>query len=126
MKPVPYSPFNRTYKYICLQNQLAHHQNKRKVRGLVDSNLSLDCVDLASTRRSRKSSAASSVMHESSFFSYASQLDKKVGGLKKEPLVIHKNSKVNKYLGREIGYENQRINKKISQTKCRVIPRANT
>lgn len=39
MKQVPYSPFNRTYKYLCLQNQLAHNRNKKSVKGLVDSNL---------------------------------------------------------------------------------------
>lgn len=39
MKQVPYSPFNRSYKYICLQNQLAHNKNKKSVKGLTDSNL---------------------------------------------------------------------------------------
>jgi hypothetical protein len=42
MKPVPYSPFNRTYKYTCLQNQLAHNKNKKGVKGLVDSNIHLN------------------------------------------------------------------------------------
>lgn len=41
MKQVPYSPFNRSYKYICLQNQLAHNKNKKSVKGLVDSNLNV-------------------------------------------------------------------------------------
>lgn len=39
MKPLPYSPFNRTYKYQCLQNQLAHNKNKKSVKGLVNSNI---------------------------------------------------------------------------------------
>lgn len=43
MKQVPYSPFNRSYKYMCLQNQLAHNKNKKSVKGLVDSNLNLSC-----------------------------------------------------------------------------------
>ena len=46
MKPVPYSPFNRTYKYLCLQNQLAHNRNKKTVKGLVDSNLIVPDVNL--------------------------------------------------------------------------------
>lgn len=41
MKAVPYSPFNRTYKYMCLQNQLYHNKNKKSVKGLVDSNLKI-------------------------------------------------------------------------------------
>jgi hypothetical protein len=36
MKSVPYSPFNRTYKYLCLQS----------VKGLVDSNLIVSDVNL--------------------------------------------------------------------------------
>ena len=46
MKSVPYSPFNRTYKYLCLQNQLAHNRNKKSVKGLVDSNLIVSDVNL--------------------------------------------------------------------------------
>jgi hypothetical protein len=46
MKPVPYSPFNRTYKYLCLQNQLAHNRNKKSIKGLVDSNLIVSDVNL--------------------------------------------------------------------------------
>ena len=95
MKAVPYSPFNRTYKYMCLQNQLAHSKNKKQVRGLVDSNLSIDkkdIIDLSETRRSNGKITANT-----SFLSYASSCDRTMGGLKKVPLVIHKNSKVNKY-----------------------------
>lgn len=40
MKSVPYSPFNKTYKYICVQNQVAHSKNKRKVSSSVGSNIS--------------------------------------------------------------------------------------
>jgi hypothetical protein len=46
MKSVPYSPFNRTYKYLCLQNQLAHNRNKKSVKGLVDSNFIVSDVNL--------------------------------------------------------------------------------
>ncbi len=35
MKAVPYSPFNKTYKYLCLQHGLAHSKNKKDVKGLV-------------------------------------------------------------------------------------------
>jgi hypothetical protein len=41
MKRVGYSPYARTYKYICLQNQLAHQNNKKRVCASVGSNLSL-------------------------------------------------------------------------------------
>ena len=80
MKAVPYSPFNRTYKYMCLQNQLAHSKNKKQVKGLVDSNLSIDkkdYMDLSETRRSM-----GKVTANTSFFSYASSCDKTIGGLK--------------------------------------------
>ena len=36
-----YSPYNRTYKYICLQNQLSHIKNKATVRSKGQSNISL-------------------------------------------------------------------------------------
>jgi hypothetical protein len=57
MKQVPYSPFNRTYKYLCLQNQLAHNRNKKSVKGLVDSNLIVlpdpdSIINLSTTYRS--------------------------------------------------------------------------
>ena len=52
MKAIHYSPFNRTYKYMCLQNQLAHTKNKNQIRGLVDSNLTLT-HDHSKLRRSK-------------------------------------------------------------------------
>jgi hypothetical protein len=36
-----YSPYNRTFKFICLQNQLAHIKNKSSVKSLGKSNISL-------------------------------------------------------------------------------------
>lgn len=36
-----YSPYNRTYKYICLQNQLAHIKNKVSAKSLGISNISI-------------------------------------------------------------------------------------
>lgn len=36
-----YSPYNRTYKYICLQNQLAHLKNKASAKSLGISNISI-------------------------------------------------------------------------------------
>lgn len=39
MKSVPYSPFNRSYAYICYQNQVAHSKNKKIVKGLTDTNI---------------------------------------------------------------------------------------
>ncbi len=36
-----YSPYNRTYKYICLQNQMAHIKNKNNVTSLGKSNISI-------------------------------------------------------------------------------------
>ena len=113
MKAVPYSPFNRTYKYLCLQNQLAHNKNKNKVRGLVDSNLSLNKKDIldisATTRRSEQKCNTNT-----SFYSYGSSCDQVVGRLKKQPLTIHKNSKLNRYRSAEIDQENSRLNRKIS------------
>jgi hypothetical protein len=35
-----YSPFNKTYHYICLQNQLAHIKNKSSVKSLTKTNIS--------------------------------------------------------------------------------------
>ena len=36
-----YSPNNRTFKYICLQNQLAHIKNKASAKSLGISNISI-------------------------------------------------------------------------------------
>ena len=36
-----YSPFSRTYKFICLQNQLAHIKNRSNVKSTKQSNISL-------------------------------------------------------------------------------------
>ncbi len=55
MKSVPYSPFNRTYKYMCLQNQLAHNKNKKSVKGLVDSNIYVNYRDLGYSRTIKSS-----------------------------------------------------------------------
>lgn len=55
MKSVPYSPFNRTYKYMCLQNQLAHNKNKKSVKGLVDSNIYVNTRDLGLSRTVKSS-----------------------------------------------------------------------
>ncbi len=38
-----YSPYNKTYKFICLQNQVAHIRNKASVKSRGDSNISLTC-----------------------------------------------------------------------------------
>lgn len=35
-----YSPYNRTYKFLCLQNQLAHIKNKSSVKSLTKTNIS--------------------------------------------------------------------------------------
>lgn len=36
-----YSPFSRTYKFICLQNQLAHIKNRNSVQSTKKSNISI-------------------------------------------------------------------------------------
>lgn len=36
-----YNPYNRTFKYICLQNQLAHNKNKSNVKSLTKTNISV-------------------------------------------------------------------------------------
>lgn len=89
MKSVPYSPFNRTYKYLCLQNQLAHNKNKGKVKGLVDSNLTvMNNNNLGKTAKSSQPWANFIL----STHSLSGTLE---GRLKQNPLVIHKNSKYN-------------------------------
>jgi hypothetical protein len=35
-----YSPYNRSYKFICLQNQMAHIKNKISVKSLTKTNVS--------------------------------------------------------------------------------------
>lgn len=106
MKPVPYSPFNRTYKFMCLQNQLAHHKNKQQVKGLVDHNLAL-VPGVDSTRRSSQG-------FNRSAFSTQSLSESVQGRLKAEPLTIHKNSKYNARQEQERRQENSRINRKLS------------
>lgn len=36
-----YSPYNRSYKFICLQNQLAHIKNKSSAKSIGKPNISL-------------------------------------------------------------------------------------
>ena len=79
MKSVPYSPFNRTFKYICLQNKLAHSKNKRKVSSSVGSNVSF----LNSTYFSSHIGTS----NNSSFINF----DNKNGTIKEKPRIIHKN-----------------------------------
>ena len=108
MKSVPYSPFNRTYKYICLQNKLAHSKNKRKVSSSVGSNLSF----LNSTEFS-----SHPISSNASFIKY----DNKNGILKEKPRVIHKNKEYDSRIKSQIEKENERMLKKLSQTNCRVL-----
>ncbi len=37
-----YSPYKRSYKFICLQNQLAHIKNKSSVKSLTKTNVSFN------------------------------------------------------------------------------------
>jgi hypothetical protein len=37
-----YDPYSRTYKIICLQNQIAHVRNKNTVKSLTKSNISIN------------------------------------------------------------------------------------
>lgn len=61
MKSVPYSPFNRTYAYLCYQNQVAHNKNKQSVKGMTDSNLYVNHKpSLASSRA--KTTKSQSIM----------------------------------------------------------------
>lgn len=34
-----YSPYNKTYKFICFQNQAYHEANKERVKPMVRTNL---------------------------------------------------------------------------------------
>lgn len=88
MKAVPYSPFSKTYKYVCLQNQLAHTKNKKNVKGLVDSNLNLD-KDLANLSKTFNLSEKGN----QSYTTYQSFQDLPQGTLKKQPLIIHRDSR---------------------------------
>jgi hypothetical protein len=38
---VNYNPFNKSYQFICLQNQIAHYRNKHSVKARGNSNISL-------------------------------------------------------------------------------------
>ena len=40
-KNIPYSPFNRTYRFMFLQNQQAHRRNKRQIKSHTKTNISL-------------------------------------------------------------------------------------
>lgn len=117
MKVIPYSPFNRTYTYMCFQNQLAHKKNKSAVKGLVNSNLNVKRMRSSSAKKSTQrsnmsKSRYSSTMMSDSFFSQ--------GLLKESPRIIHKNYFYDKKIQGEIEKDNQRMKKKISQTNCRV------
>ena len=108
MKSISYSPFNRTYKYLCLQNQLAHVKNKKQVKGLVDSNLT---VYHDHNKFSRVNPRAT---FDGSFNWSRSLNSSQCGRLKQEPLTIHKNHKYNSRVEEERMQENARINRKLS------------
>lgn len=106
-----YSPYNRTFKFICLQNQLAHIKNKSSVKSLGKSNISLHnspdkylpCSNL------KKDSYTST----KPYFNNFSQLEEsKIGSRKAsfsfiEPYrVIHINKSYDRRKKREQLYEN--------------------
>lgn len=84
MKLVPYSPYNRSYQFICIQNQLAHAKNKSKVVSTVDSNISFSSSAFTSMRSSRFS------------------LDGESGILKSPPKKIHKNKGYDAKIKKEV------------------------
>ena len=60
---VNYSPYNKSYKYISLQNSLAHRSNLRNSTGLVDSNISfLDKRLLSTQKHTNRPSSANAVL----------------------------------------------------------------
>jgi len=78
MKSVPYSPFNKTYKYLCLQHQLAHNKNKKAVKGLTDSNIEIEKHGSSFNKTSQSLNKTGT-----SFTSYRSIGDMPKGSLKK-------------------------------------------
>ena len=118
---VPYSPYNKTYKYISLQNQLAHVKNLQNTSGITNSNISFMSPMDRSYVRNRKSDSYSA--HKS--FSESRTFDCSTPAkLQEAPRVLHMNQSFNKRKDSGVNLENQRLARKLMETKCRVITTA--
>lgn len=104
MKTV-YSPYNRTYKFICLQNQIAHNKNKTSVKSLTKTNISFS----QSIEKSRHSYQRDDTLANSSL------------NLIEPPRVLHLSQFYNKKMQSRQNYENERLAKKLCNVSCRVI-----
>ena len=91
MKKVPYSPYNRSYKYMSLQNQLAHVKNLQGTFGLVNSNLSITPSHAASylSQSQVSKSTKKSVPHTPRTIDCSARLTE-------SPRVIHRDRSFNK------------------------------
>ena len=102
-KSLSYSPFNRTYKFMFLQNQRAHSNNKRYVKSQTKSNLRLSKKDIhdlqcLSVSRKKHLRCRTEFSNNNDEEEEMSQIGEKiVGSVKKLPIKIHKNSKAQKY-----------------------------
>lgn len=105
MKTV-YSPYNRTYKFICLQNQIAHNKNKTSVKSLTKTNISLS----QSIEKSRHSYQRDDTYANNSTFN-----------LIEPPRVLHLSQFYNKRVQSQQNYENERLAKRLCNVSCRVI-----
>lgn len=120
-----YSPYNRTYKYICLQNQLAHLKNKASAKSLGISNISI------SNSPHKKTSI--NQLKNSSYCSTKPNFDSAneseyLGGKSKEVSfnfvssyrVIHMNQPLEKRKKRDYYLENERLAKRLCNITCNI------
>ena len=126
-----YSPFNRTYKFICLQNQLAHVKNRNAVKSTGKSNISI--------HNSPDKRVGNDGLQQSSYFSNRphhsslSHFDDSIMNNRKysfsiiDPYrVVHKNQSYDRKKKLEQYHENERLAKKLCQVSCNVITKDQT
>ena len=119
-----YSPFNRSYQFMHLQNSAYHLRNKQKAKPRVNTNLShsLQRTQPLPTHKLDPSRTGSTRARcESARSSPSGELANK---LKQPHRVIHKNQAFERAKSARISHENMKIVRKIIKTDCQVIKKS--
>lgn len=95
-----YSPYNRSYKFICLQNQLAHVKNKSQVKSQTKTNVSF--------------ASSAEKPHDRSLLNSNSNLID-------PPRQLHLKEFYNRKIQHEQIIENERIAKRLCNVSCKVV-----
>jgi hypothetical protein len=135
-----YSPYNKSFKFICFQNKAYHEANKATMRPVVRTNLRrrVSCnpearlVSNASYIKSSQdgSDCEGSPMNRSNLSVGRPQLSMSQLSVKSEihspSRVIHKNASFEKFEKFRINHENKKLVRRLIETNCQVITNKKT